>query len=446
MASLKESEVKEIHKAVYKLIQDGNFENALDLLQTLLEHDPNDAISLNFLGLIHLEMNNNHLAYQYLRRAIQENPKIAPMWVNFGLAAHELGRNEEALNSYIQASTIDNEYIKSYVNAAAVFIEESRWAEAEKACNVALEIDPKNDMPLKNLAHVHLAQHDWKKGWEYWDLTLGDKYRKEWVYGDEKRWDGSKGKSIVIYGEQGLGDEINYASVIPDAIRDSKHVIIDCDPRLEKLFGRSFPDAKVYGTRKDEHPKWLAEARIDARCAVSTLPKFYRNDDKDFPGTPYLKADPELVSMWKGLFKEWGKPVYGLCLHGGSKFTGESWRKLVPEDFSPVFAKDAVFISLDYKGLLNHPKIKEYPWVTQGKDYDVTAGLIAALDGVIGVNTTAIHCANGLGIPTHILVPIKKQWRYEPAPDGSYVWAKSAKLYQQEAGESWRDVVKKVTL
>ena len=110
---LKESEVKEIQKAVYKLIQDGAFEQALDLLQTLLEHDPNDAISLNFLGLIHLEMNNNHLAYQYLRRAIQENPKIAPMWVNFGLAAHELGRNEEALNSYIQASKIDEEYSKN---------------------------------------------------------------------------------------------------------------------------------------------------------------------------------------------------------------------------------------------------------------------------------------------------------------------------------------------
>lgn len=446
MASLKESEVKEIQKAVFKLIQEGRFEQALDLLQTLLENDPNDAISLNFLGLIHLEMNNNHLAYQYLRRAIQENPKIAPMWVNFGLAAHELGRNEEALNSYIQASKIDSEYIKSYVNAAAVFIEEARWPEAEKACKVALEIDPKSDMPLKNLAHVHLAQHDWKKGWEYWDLTLGNKYRKEWIYGDEKRWDGSKGKSVVIYGEQGLGDEINYASVIPDAIRDSKHVIIDCDPRLEKLFQRSFPKAKVYGTRKEEHPKWLDGARIDARCAVSTLPKFYRNDDKDFPGTPYLKADPELVSLWKGLFKGWGKPVYGLCLHGGSKYTGESWRKLVPEDFSPVFAKDAVFISLDYKGSLNHPKIKEYPWVTQAKDYDVTAGLIAALDGVIGVNTTAIHCANGLGVPTHILVPIKKQWRYEPAKDGSYVWSKTAKLYQQEKGETWRDVVKKVTL
>jgi len=95
---------------------------------------------------------------------------------------------------------------------------------------------------------------------------------------------------------------------------------------------------------------------------------------------------------------------------------------------------------------LKHPKIKEFPWATQVSDYDLTASLIAALDAVIGVNTTAIHCANGLGVPAHILVPTKKQWRYEPCPDGSYVWCKTAKMYQQADGESWRDVVKRVRL
>ena len=111
-----------------------------------------------------------------------------------------------------------------------------------------------------------------------------------------------------------------------------------------------------------------------------------------------------------------------------------------------LFAKDAIFISLDYKGTLNHPKIKEYQWATQASDYDVTAGLITSLDAVVGVNTTAIHCANALGIPTHILVPTKKQWRYEPAEDGSYVWSKTAKIYQQADGENWREVIKRVTL
>lgn len=446
MAQLTEEEVREIQKTVFELIQKQAHEDALGLIRRLLEHNPNDAVALNFLGVIHLEMRNFELAYQYLRRSLQEQPNRAPTWVNFGLAAHELGHNQEAMSAYLQAAKIDNAYVKAYVNAAAVCIEEAKWPDAEKSCELALEIDPDSDLAKKNLAHVYLAQHKWEKGWEYWDLTLGCLYRKEWIYGDEKRWDGAKNQCVVVYGEQGLGDEINYASVIPDAIRDSKKIIIDCDPRLEKLYKRSFPKAIVHGTRREKHPEWLKEARIDARCAVSSLPRFYRKKDEDFPGTAYLKADPDLVRMYKSLWE--GKKVYGLCTHGGSKLTGESWRKLEPNDFVPLFSAhpDALFVSLDYKGTLDHPKIREYAWATQAQDYDLTAALIASLDGVVGVNTTAIHCANGLGIPTHILVPIKKQWRYEPCPDGSYVWTKTAKLYQQKEGESWRDVVRKVVL
>jgi len=439
-------EVKEVQAAVFNLIGRGELKDANDLVNTLLEHNPNDGIALNFLGIIHLELQNFHLAYQYLRRATQETPSAAPVWVNFGLAAHELNRNDEAIKCYLHAAQLNNEYIKAYVNAAAVFIEESRWDDAQKSCEIALQIDPNDSMAQKNLAHVNLAKHNWRDGWKYWGMSLGSKFRKEWTYGDEKRWDGSKDKCVVVYGEQGIGDEINYASVIPDAIKDCKKVIIDCDPRLEKLFKRSFPKADVYGTRRIEEPDWLDKARIDARCAIAGLPEFYRNSDEDFPGTPYLMADPELVKMWKGLFTSWGKPVYGLCLHGGNKLTGESWRKIRPEDFSPLFAKDAVFVSLDYKGTLNHPKIKEYPWATRAEDYDLTAGLIAALDGVIGVNTTAMHCANGLGIPTHILVSEKHQWRYEPGKDGGYVWCKTAKMYQQGKDEPWREVIKRVTL
>jgi tetratricopeptide (TPR) repeat protein len=446
MAHLSDGEVKKIQKAVFDLIQNGQLEDGANVVQTLLEHDPNDAISLNFLGIIHLELQNFHLAYQYFRRALQEKQNLAPVWVNFGLAAHELGRNQEALSSYLKSAEIDTDYVKAYVNAAALFIEEARWDEAEKCCNIALEIDKDSDLAKKNLAHIHLAKHNWAKGWEYWDLSLGCKYRKEWVYGDEKRWDGTKNQAVIVYGEQGLGDEINYASCIPDAIKDCKKVIIDCDPKLEKLFRRSFPNATVHGTRRDSSPGWLADARIDARVAISSLPRFYRNADSDFPGTPYLKADPELVKMWKGMFADWKKPVYGLCLHGGSKLTGAAWRKLEPEDFSPLFATGASFVSLDYKGHLKHPKIKEFPWATQVSDYDLTASLIASLDGVIGVNTTAIHCANGLGVPTHILVPAKKQWRYEPCKDGSYVWCKTATMYHQKEGEGWREVVKRVKL
>lgn len=435
-----EKEVKEMYKAVYELIGQKNYEDAMPVLVALIENNPNDAAALNFLGVIHLDLQNFHLSYQYFRRGLQESPETAAIWANFGLSAHELGRNQEALSSYLKSAELDHDYFKAYDNAAALFIEEARWDDAEKMCQLSLEISPEGKLANKNLAHVYLARHQWVEGWKHWDLSLGGKYRKEWSYGDESRWDGSKGKAVVIFGEQGLGDEINYSSCIPDAIEDCKKVIIDCDPRLEKLFKRSFPKADVYGTRRDDKPKWLKDARIDARCAVSSLPGIYRLKDENFPGKAYLKADPELVAMFKGMWA--GRKAYGLCTHGGSKLTNERGRRIEIEQFSPILGQDAVFVSLDYKGMVDNPRVKNFPWATQSKDYDLTAALIASLDAVIGVNTTAMHCANGLGVPTHMLIPEFYQWRYE----GEYVWSKTAKLYHQAKGETWRDVIRRVVL
>ena len=434
-----DTEVKEMYSAIAELIQNKQPDDANALIQTLLERDPNDGVALNFYGLLHLEAHHFSEAYQYFRRALQERPSLPVIWLNFGLASHELNRNDEAIKAYLKAAELDNNFVKAYVNAAAVFIEQSQWDDAEKSCRIALEIDPGNSMAEKNLAHVLLAKHQWKQGWEYWEKSLGSKYRKEWSYGNEPRWDGTPGQAVVVYGEQGLGDEINYASCIPDAIKDCKKVIIDCDPRLEKLFKRSFPKAIVHGTRREPHPEWLKGARIDARAAMASLPSIYRNSDESFPGTPYLVADPELRTMFRKLFDSYGKPVIGMCFKSGSRYTLQHKRSIEPEQFSPLFKKDAVFVSLEYKEIINHPLVKDFSWATKASDYDLTAALIAELDAVIGIHTTAMHCANGLGVPTYILTHEFYQWRY----NGEYLWSKTAKVYNKKKDEVWRDVIKR---
>lgn len=439
---LEPSEVHQIQTAAHELIQRGDYQNAGDLLETLLEHDPNDATALNFSGYIALQSGREPLAYQFFRRALAEKPGNHAIWSNFGMAAHEMGRDTEAINAFVKSAELDPGYAKAYANAAGVLVQHSDWDNAEKAALMALECDPTEQNAQMNLAHVYLARHEWEKGWKAFELALGCKFRKEWVYGDEPRWKGEKNQAVVVYGEQGLGDEIMYASCLPDLTADSKKIIIDCDPKLEGLFKRSFPKADVHGTRREDAPEWLATARIDARCAIGSLPSFYRKQDADFPGTPYLKASPELRKMWRALFDSWGKKVYGLTLSGGTKYTNESGRKIDPLQMSPLFASDAVFVSLDYQDLPDHPKIKTFAWATNASDYDLTAALIAELDGVIGTPTTAIHCANGLGVPTHVLVPEWHQWRYA----GEFVWANTCKTYHKGENDTWRDVARRVVL
>lgn len=416
---------KELLLAIKQLVETDDFENALPLIYTALEQDPDNVPALNFFGYIYLMSGKDAFAYTVFARAVSIDPMNKTVLANWGKSKHELGMFKEAIQDFLHAAEIDPNYAMAYANASASLIQMSQWDDAEKSALLALECDPKEATANMNLAHCYLAKGDWVKGWKHFDLSLGSKMRKEYAYGDEIRWNGEKDKAVVIYGEQGLGDEVMYASIINDAIKDCKKVIIDCDKRLESLFKRSFPKADVHGTRLDKSPLWLESARIDARCAIGALGGFYRKQDSDFSGEPYLVADPERRIMWRGLFDSYKKPVIGITSHGGFKKNNEAGRTLTAMDLKPLLDDPRYeFVSLDYKNGISHKRLHKFPFATQSKDYDDTAALIAELDLVIGVNTTAHHVAGALGVKTITLVPKYHWWRY--ARD--FTWYKSQKL------------------
>jgi len=436
------NELKQIQLAIHDLINREDYSSALPLIHTVLEHYPNDDATLNFMGYIHLMGDQPAFAYQYFRRALQESPGNKALWTSLGRACHELDMFEDAVKYFLKSAEIDPSYALAYSNAAASFIQLSEWKNAEDVCKLALEADPNDQNAQMNLAHAYLAQGQWEDGWKQWGLSLGSKFRKEWHYGDESRWEGQAGKDIIIYGEQGLGDEIFYGNCLPDAIAISRKVYIDCDPKLESLFRRSFPEAEVHGTRLEEHPEWLADKKFDHRCGIGGLPEFFRLDSKDFPRETYLKADPERRTMWRSLFDSWGKKVIGITTHGGGKRTNEKGRELTQEDLEPLLKRDdIVLVSLDYKD--KHIEgVKYFPFATQSNDYDDTAALIAELDAVIGVNTTAQHCSAALGVKTICLVPKHHQWRYAQP---SMPWYRHMTLkYQQD--KTWKEVIESVNI
>jgi tetratricopeptide (TPR) repeat protein len=437
---MNKDELKQCQAAIHELIEDQDYENALPVIYSVLENYPNDAATLHFLGYIWLVTGKEAFAYQLVRRALQEAPNNHAIWVTFGRAAHELGLYSEALNCFMKAAEINPDYALAYSNASATLVQLSDWDAVIKTANMALECNPNDLNAQLNISHAYLARGQWRDGWKHWGKSLGCKFRKEWTYGHEPRWDGSHGKNIVVYGEQGLGDEIFYASCLNDAITVSESVIIDCDPKLEGLFKRSFPDAQVYGTRREIYPDWVEDAKIDARCAIGGLPEFFRNKDKDFPKKAYLVADPERRIMWRALFDSWGKKVLGFTTHGGTKLTNEKGRKLTHEDLSAIFGLDYEFVCLDYKVESKIVGVHYFPFCTESSDYDDTAALISELDVVVGVNTTALHCAAAMGVKTICLVPKYHQWRYAYP---SMLWYPTMRLVHQD-DKTWEDTIKYV--
>jgi len=438
---MNKEELKKVQLAIHDLIQKEEYETALPIINEVLMVYPNDAATLNFLGYIWLMGDKPAFAYQFFRRALQESPSNKALWTSLGRACHEMDMFDDAIKYFLKSAELDPSYALAYANASASLVQMSRWDDAEKSAKMALECDPNELNAQLNLAHSYLAKGQWVEGWTEWNKSLGGKFRKELSYGDEVRWDGSPDKTLVIYGEQGLGDEIFYASCIPDAIDISKQVYIDCDERLETLFKRSFPNAEVHGTRKADEVEWINDATIDARCAIGGLPQFFRPTSKSFPGTPFLIPDTDKVEMWKSMFKPWGKTVIGITTKGGTFRTNSKGRVLTEEDLQPLLKrKDIQLVSLDYSVERKIEGVKYFELASDAKDYDDTAALIGACDMVLGVNTTALHCSAAMGVKTWCLVPKYHQWRYAQP---SMPWYRHMRLFYQD-DKTWNEVIENV--
>jgi hypothetical protein len=418
---------------VKELLEAERIEEAMPFIIGMMEDNPDDPVALNFRGYIHLLLEDEATAYQFLKRSVDLSPNCGNI-TNLGKCLNEMGRHEEALKHFMQAAEYKPDYAPVYANASATLVQMSRWDDAQQCAEMALECDPDNIHAKLNLSHAQLAKGQWSEGFDNFEIGLGGKFRREWEYGDKGRWSGEKG-TVVIYGEQGLGDEIYYAQALKDAGYRAC-LVLDCDKKLEGLFKRSFPYAEVHGTRREEHPEWIDSVDIDYRCAIGSLFHLFRHADSDFASNPWLVADPERRRMWRALFDSYQKPVIGIALKSGTRKNNAAGREIDIAEFYPLLnGIDAVFVSLEYKG--DDPEeLKSFPFATRSNDYDDTAAMIAELDAVVGICTTALHASDALGVPTWTLVPTKHNSRFTdafPRMDNQH--------FVHQNGRSWTEVI-----
>ncbi len=430
---------------VVEHIREGKTEPAVKLCLEMLDAKHDDEAALFQLAKLMLDQGHRGLAYNLMARATKLGTKIPEMWVQFAQCHTQdpdgWSKAEWCYRKGIkmaQAAGKDLPHAWSSIGAAQYL--QGNYDTAMDHLDKALSMKPDLEHALITKSFVHLARGEWDKAWHLYDLMLDKGKRESYAYGDEPAWDGTPGKRLIISGEQGIGDEIMYASVFNEVIEDSPHVVIECMPQLEALFKRSFPGAAaVYGSRWDKKVIWDQDHAPDAHVAMASLPRFYRRKDEDFPGTPYLKADPDMVDAVRGMFAALSdRPKVGIAWTGGSKATRGHLRERSLEELTPILRTPGVdFISLeyynrdaeisDYYKTRNIP-IHTYHWMTaRGLNYDLFAALISQLDLVISVPTTCVQTAGGLGIETWVLVPRYTGWMF---CHEAYPWAKSVTPYR----------------
>ncbi len=246
-----------------------------------------------------------------------------------------------------------------------------------------------------------------------------------------------------------MGDEIQFAGLIPDAILTGNRITLDCDARLKPLFARSFPEIEVVSGCG---PAEAEEAGIAAQLPTGSLPGLYRTTEAAFAATrsPYLRADAAERERLRARYSD-GRRLIGLAWHTKSQKTGRK-RSISLENLAPLFAFHGIrWISMqygDFDELEEQAATAGAPLlidrsVDQFADMDRFAAQVAAMDQVITIDNSTAHLAGALGVPVWLLVPFAADWRWLEARSDT-PWYPSLRLFRQPKIGDWPSVIESV--
>lgn len=412
----------------------GMLDQAAFLYENLLGAVPDDPMVLYLYGTLASQQKRFGTAIIFLRKSVEIEPKALPQaWHNLGVALRNEGHTQDARRAYRKAIALDPDNPNLYAMLAGSYVNTGAPGKALEYADEALRLDPNNAHALNHRALALLEMGRYAEAWPAYerrfDLNQMNAQTRPFSC---PRWEGEPVRKLAVHGEQGIGDEIMFLSCLPELMGRAEEVVIECEPRLKTLLERSF-GVKCYG---DYHSMSVANPDFNAFIPMGSLPSLCRSKDEDFPGTPFLKADPAKVSRWRATLAATGKgPFVGMCWHGGTKSTHQDVRNAPHEDWKRLIAEvDGTFVSAQYGEDAEMQAMNEFRiphWNEAVDDLDEFAAFIAALDCVVTVCQSAAHFAGGLGVPCLVLTPRAAAWRYT----GSMPWYGSVELFRQ--GKDW---------
>lgn len=409
--------------ACNRFLDEGEPDEAAAICNYHLNEDPDNPSALFNMARCLSMAARYGLAATLYQKMVNIVPQSSAAWNNLGYSYHCLGQLDRAESMFNHAIELDPENWDAVNNLCSLMAARIRPAEAIQYGTRALSLAKtaaQRSMTLENMAMSYLGTGQWEKGWDAYEHGLPGKFRRERQYANEKRWDGTPANKVVFYGEQGIGDEIMFGSILPDALEDVDG-IIECDRRLEGLFKRTFPQAVVHGTRFDKNIGW-SNPDISHRCAFGSLGRFYRRDALSFPRKAYLQTCPLRRRMYRALLDTLPGRKIGIAWTGGTKTTRTEHRSMGIDDVEFLCARypHISFVSLEYKDTGNPKGVHNFPFITRSPDYDDTAALVAELDGILSVTTAVALLAGAVGTECHVLVPSEPTWHW--GYDGDMPW------------------------
>lgn len=399
------------------LMQANRAEEARRAFSRVVELRPKSAAALSNLGYALVMLERGEEAVAVLETALSLDPNLAVAHTNRGLALSLLDRFDEAVAAHRRAAALNPISPDAHLNLGTALLQNGDLDAAIDSFRRAAQMNPQSAMIHSSLAGALLQSGRFAEGWaayeHVWQHPCNAPARTRHAL---PFWDGDPlaGRRLLVWNEQGIGDILLFATVLPDLLATGADLVLEVDPRLAPLFARSFPQAVVI--------PWGAPPPVcDLQINLGRLSRFLRASAAAFSGTrPYLVPDPARVTDFKRRYSALGPgPKIGISWRSNSP--SHRRKSLLLDAFAPLFAAlpEAVFVSLQYGDTSEERAAFEQRFGVRlihdasfdnWTDLDGLAAQVAALDRVVTVSNVNAHFAGAQGIPTHVLVAVNSPW------------------------------------
>lgn len=428
-----------LDKAV-SLHQQGKLDEAEVIYNRILNRKNFEEVLLFLLSDLYIRKGYSGLAINLLSGLLMNNPDHAQAYCNLGVAYRKENFYDLAKGAWLKAIEKGGETAEVCSNLASLYADHAQPEKALEWCEKALKLDPDSTETKWHKALALLTLGNWEKGWKHYEV------RQQLESWESRKtitvplWDFKKTNHLYIHGEQGVGDEIMFASVIPDVLKLAEKITVEVNPAVAGIIRQTWPQLHV-----------VTEETLGdytAKIPIGSLASRFRTIS--FPGEPYLTPNPERVKFYREELEKLGSPPYiALAWFGGSKATRVEERSAAIADLQPIRDKYTC-VSAQYthtNEILEPQRIEAgLPKINDecvGLDLAEQAALFKAVDAVVTVQQTASHVGGAVGAKTYVMVSAFPDWRHGVNTD-SMPWYKSVKLFRRKPEETWEPTVKRI--
>jgi Flp pilus assembly protein TadD len=444
----------------------GLADTAAQFFQKVLAFEPGRLEAIVNLANLLRAQGQADAAIALLQPALARDPQSPEILVTLGSAFREKGNTSQAMALTRAALETRPGYAPAQANLADMLCDAGERGEARTLYDAAIRNEPGNAQARLNRAILHLLNGDLKDGWRDYAARTDVPGKVPGIAGEQRLapWTGGslKRTRLLVRAEQGVGDQVLFASLIPDlaarAAAEGGSVVLECEPRLVSLFARSFPGVTVRpsvlrgegGTVTADYGWLKAAGGANAVTLMGTLPKYLRGSLNKFPDPHrFLLPDAGETARWK---TQVAGGAIGICWRSG-KTGGHRAVQYAPLEMWGTFLRSVTrpIVCVQYDAApeeiaaleqISGKTISVPHGIDQKNELDRTAALMGALDIVVSAPTAVAWLSAGVGTPTCKAL-YNKSWTalgqaFEP-------FAPSCTCMMPRTDGDWGDVFRQVS-